>query len=148
MLYPILTVDLNGMKKFLLLGIIILFVLKAESFWLPPPPHLMKSKTTNDIKDLDIEILLQKDLAKIINAMIEDSLPSPNRNGPAKVPMLIGKFHKFYNAFLKVSYPFLQVVELGMMIGMNNCCLNTNKIIQFLGYILHPFHDISMAKNF
>ena len=94
MLYPILTVDLNGMKKFLLLGIIILFVLKAESFWLPPPSHLMKSRTVNDIKDLDIEILLQKDLAKIINAMIEDSLPSPNRNGPAKVPMLIGKFHK------------------------------------------------------
>ena len=95
MLYPILTVDLNGMKKFLLLGIIILFVLKAESFWLPPPPpHLMKSKTTNDIKDLDIEILLQKDLAKIINAMIEDSLQSPNRNGPAKVPMLIAVYIK------------------------------------------------------
>ena len=105
MLYPILTVDLNGMKKFLLLGIIILFVLKAESFWLPPPPHLMKSKTTNDIKDLDIEILLQRDLEKIINALIEDSLPPKlSRNGPAKVPMLIAKFHfttchKFYDAF-------------------------------------------------
>ena len=33
-----------------------------------------------------------------------------------------------------------------MMIGMNNCCLNTNKIIQFLGYILHPFHDINGEK--
>ena len=97
MLYPILTVDLNGMKKFLLLGIIILFVLGyAESFWLPPPPpHLMKSRTVNDIKDLDIEILLQRDLEKIINALIEDSLPPKlSRNGPAKVPMLIGKFHK------------------------------------------------------
>ena len=76
-----------------LFGITILFVLGyTESFWLPPPPpYLMKSKNVNDINDLDVEIVLQNDLEKIINALIKDSLLSPKRNGPTKVPLSTGK---------------------------------------------------------
>ena len=97
-----------------LFGITILFVLGyTESFWLPPPPpYLMKSKNVNDINDLDVEIVLQNDLEKIINALIKDSLLSPKRNaGPTKVP-LFPKVHNFTNSqsftnFYEVFKPFL-----------------------------------------
>ena len=78
------------MKTFLIFGITILFVNGySESFW-SPPPHLMKSKTTtvNDIKHLDINV--QKDLEKIIDALMKD-YSSPKLNGPTKVPLSTGK---------------------------------------------------------
>ena len=115
------------MKTFLLFGITILFVLGyTESFWLPPPPpYLMKSKNVNDINDLDVEIVLQNDLEKIINALIKDSLLSPKRNaGPTKVPLLTGKFPKVHNftkfhevlqsstKFHKVSQSFTNFYEV------------------------------------
>ena len=80
------------MKTFLLFGTTILFIIGyTESFWLPPPPpHLIKSKTVNenDINDLDINI--QKDLEKIIDALMKD-YSSPKLNGPTKVPLSTGK---------------------------------------------------------
>ena len=77
------------MKTFLLFGTTILFIIGyTESFWLPPPPpHLIKSKT-EDINDLDINI--QKDLEKIIDALMKD-YSSPKLNGPTKVPLSTGK---------------------------------------------------------
>ena len=62
----------------------------TESLWLPPP-HPIKSRSVNVINDLDINLLLQKDLQKIIKALIYDS-QQIEQNGPIKVPLYPSKF--------------------------------------------------------
>ena len=57
----------------LLFMVTTIFVI-GNAFWLPPPtPHLMKSRS-DIVKIKDMDILLQKDLRKIIKAMLDDSL--------------------------------------------------------------------------
>ena len=67
----------------------------TESLWLPPP-HPIKLRSVNVINDLDINLLLQKDLQKIIKALIYDSQQTEH-NSPIKVPLYPSKF------FLKVT---------------------------------------------
>jgi len=82
--------------KFLLL--LLAIICCTESFRLPPPHHLMKSRrsrSVSHINDLDIDDrVLQKDMQKIINALIKDSLETL-QNGPIKVPLFTGNTGKF-----------------------------------------------------
>ena len=61
----------------------------GDTFRLPPPtPHLMNSRVSNgNVKIKDIDTLLQKDLQKIIKAMLGDSLA--RRTIPVQAPLLI-----------------------------------------------------------
>ena len=71
----------------LLFMVTTIFVI-GDAFWLPPPtPHLMKSRS-DIVKIKDMDILLQKDLRKIIKAMLDDSLLARQTN-PIQAPLII-----------------------------------------------------------
>ena len=71
----------------LLFMVTTIFVI-GDAFWLPPPtPHLMKSRS-DIVKIIDMDILLQKDLRKIIKAMLDDSLLA-RRTNPIQDPLIV-----------------------------------------------------------
>ena len=83
----------------LLFMVTTIFVI-GDAFWLPPPtPHLMKSRS-DIVKIKDMDILLQKDLRKIIKAMLDDSLA--RRTNPIPAPLIVttGMFPKSLSNWL------------------------------------------------
>ena len=95
----------------------------SESLWLPPP-HPIKLRSVNVINDLDINLLLQKDLQKIIKALIYDSTRIQG-NGPIKVPMYPSKFSFSVTCYYE-HFHFYR----GNMV----CTVSTWKIINFLKF--------------
>ena len=88
MLISRLTIELSKTRMkttlSLLFMVTTIFVI-GDAFWLPPPtPHLMKSRS-DIVKIKDMDILLQKDLRKIIKAMLDDSLA--RRTNPIQAPL-------------------------------------------------------------
>ena len=75
------------------------FVVGIESFRLPPPtPHLMKSRLVDGVvKFKDINIVLQNDLQKIIQAMVDDFYF--HRRKQSHFPQISGKLRKKYPDF-------------------------------------------------
>ena len=89
MLISSLTIELSKtrMKTLPLLFMVSTIFVVGDTFRLPPPtPHLMNSRVSN-VKIKDIDTLLQKDLQKIIKAMLGDSLA--RRTIPVQAPLLI-----------------------------------------------------------
>ena len=77
----------------LLFMVTTIFVI-GNAFWLPPPtPHLMKSRS-DIVKIKDMDILLQKDLRKIIKAMLDDSLARQTNQIQAPFIVTTGMFPK------------------------------------------------------
>ena len=103
MLISRLTIELSKTRMkttlSLLFMVTTIFVI-SDAFWLPPPtPHLMKSRS-DIVKIKDMDILLQKDLRKIIKAMLDDSLA--RRTNPIQAPLVVttGMFPKFLSNWL------------------------------------------------
>ena len=85
------TFELYGMMGKPILLLCLFFVVGIESFRLPPPtPHLMKSRLVDGVvKFKDINIVLQNDLQKIIQAMVDDFYF--HRRKQAHFPQISGK---------------------------------------------------------